>query len=250
MFRRISRRRDFYGTPPDIYDESTGMLDGEALEESPLETPDTVFSEPVEAPDTLLSEPSTAQLAPAPADAPSASPEPARPMLDTAAAPAPDVPVSPPESAEAVRERRARPARHGRQVWCHRRDLIRSPSPSCRSAKRSPGSSQSTFEPAQTMVGESAPFGTAPVVPSGPTWGNQGASRRPKHRRRLKRLTIAAMVIISLELAVGIPVWLGWVGGLSAVFGLGSSTVGNTTSLTGLERDRSKRQHSGHRRGW
>lgn len=73
--------------------------------------------------------------------------------------------------------------------------------------------------------------GTHPAIPDEPTGAYRGASLRPK--RGLKRPTIAAIVIIFLALAVGLPVWLVWFGGGSTMFGQESTTVTNAaTSLS------------------
>ena len=54
----------------------------------------------------------------------------------------------------------------------------------------------------------------------------------PRPKRKHKRFATAAIVIIFLEVAVGVPVWLGWFGSWSTALGLGSSTV--TTTATSL----------------
>jgi len=243
ILRRIVRKHDSFGTHPALPDEPTGTV-GEALEGSPVQTPDTVLSEPATAELGPVSsaEPAPISVAGLFGTAEPAQPEPAyagpteataSPTADMPARPAPGVsasalrPAEPPTAAEPRWPRRETIVQESDTSWTPRRTAGKSDTP--RKSRTAVEESEAPWT-ARTTAGEPDTPWTAPVIPHGPTRTPPEASRRPK--RKHKRFAIAAIIIIFLELAVGVPVWLGWFGSWSTALGSGSTTVTNSaTSL-------------------
>ncbi|MBN1322041.1 MAG: hypothetical protein JXA87_14515 [Thermoleophilia bacterium] len=215
IFRRVTRKRGTWRARPVIPADTDGTVAEEAPEEAPLAEALPAELSPAEASAAVVGDLATAQ--------PEAASDIAEPTPEIAE-PTPEIAQPALEVAEPALET-VEPAPDTTEP--KRRSVLR------RSARKrgSSGVAPAIFDEPAGVVYEEA-LEPSPEVHEPAEVFEEAPPRRP--RRVRERLTIAAIAIVFLALAVGVPVWLVWFGGLSMFSRDVTTTVTSiaTTSTT------------------